>query len=217
VRTGERTTAKRRRYAARLPAPERREQLLEAAMEVVGERGYRGLTMEAVALRAGVTKPVVYDAFANRDDVMRALLDAEEQRAVAELLDAIGPVPPPGAPIDVRAFIIAAVGRALDAISARQTAYRLMLMQIEGTPSAVRSRVDEGRATIVTRVRAILTFATQGPDGTSTIDAELLALGLVAIAEQAAILLLTDPERFTPERFEASLRQLLGPLPGAAS
>lgn len=211
-RSGEGTRTARRRYAARLPAPERREQLLEVAMEIVGERGYRGLTMEAVAARAGVTKPVVYDAFANRDDVMRALLDAEEQRAVAEILEAIGPPPPPGTVVDAVAFAAASVSRALRVMAARPTAYRLILMQIEGTPAPVRSRVDEGRATVVARVRAILEHATAGPDGEPTVDAELLALSLVALGEQAAILLLREPGRFPVERFEASLNALLAGL-----
>lgn len=213
-RTGERTTPARRRYAARLPAPERREQLLEAAMDLVGERGYQGLTMEAVAARAGVTKPVVYDAFANRDDVMRALLDAEEQRAVAEILDAIGPLPPPGAVVDPVAFAAGGVSRALRVMAARPTAYRLMLMQIEGTPAPVRSRVDEGRARVVAHVQAILEQATAGASGEPTVDAELLALSLVALGEQAAILLLSEPARFPVERFEASVGGLLAGLRG---
>lgn len=208
---------KRRRYATRLPAPERREQLLEAALDVVGESGYAGLTMEAVARRAGVTKPVVYDAFANRDEVMSTLLAAEEQRAVAELLEAIGDTP--SDPLDLLDSMIGAVSRTLSVIAARPQAYRLMLLQIEGTPPGVRKRIDAGRATVVARVQEILTAATRGHDGTSAIDSELLALGLVGLGENAAVLLLSDPMRFPPERFDATLRQLLPallPPPSAA-
>lgn len=206
----------RRRYAARLPASERRQQLLEAAVAVVDEHGYAGLTMEAVARRAGVTKPVVYDAFANRDEVMRTLLAAEEERAVRELLEAIGPVPRPGEPYELGELLVGAVSRALRTIAARPQAYRLMLLQIEGTPPVVRERVDAGRAALVARVQEILAWATRGPDGTSLVDAELLALAVVALGESAAVLLLTQPERFGPERFDASLRQLLDAvLPGA--
>lgn len=202
----------RRRYATRLPAPERRRQLLEAAMDVVHDRGYAGLTMEAVARRAGVTKPVVYDAFPNRDEVMRALLADEEQQIVAEMLDAIGAVPtgrPSGADADIAAFLVGAVDRALRVIAARPRAYRLTLLQIEGTPAVVRERIDAGRATITARVQDILDWATRHPDGTSDVDVELLALAVVGLVEQAAVLVLSDPERFPPERFHASLRQVL--------
>lgn len=201
-----------RRYAARLPAPERREQLLEAALDVVREHGYAGLTMEAIARRAGVTKPVVYDAFANRDDVMTTLLAAEEQRAVAEILTAIGSIAAPGAggPDDLAAFLVEAVGRVLHAITERPRSYELILLQVEGTPAVVRERIDAGRAMIVARVQQILEGLTAGPDGESTVDAELLALSVVGLGENAAVLALTDPERFPAERFDRSLRQLLG-------
>lgn len=198
---------KRRRYAKRLPAPERREQLLEVAMGIVVADGYSGLTMEAIAREAGVTKPVVYDSFANRDDVMQTLLDREEERAVAEILAAIGAIERPGT--DLPTFVAESVSRVLAAIAARPEAYRVILLQIEGTPPLVRERIDAGRAKIVARVQAVVAAATRRRDGTPTVDEELLALGVVGMGEQAAILLLRDPARFRPERFETTLRQLM--------
>ena len=87
-----------------------------------------------------------------------------------------------------------------------------MLVQNEGTPPVVRERIDQGRAAIVARVRAVVAAATRRRDGTPTVDEELLALGLVAVGEQAAIMILRDPGRFTPQRVEATLRQLVGGL-----
>lgn len=205
-RTG--ISATRRRYATRLPASERRQQVLEAALVVVGERGYRGLTMEAVARQAGVTKPVVYDAFGNRDEVMIALLAEEEQRAVAEMVQAIGAVPG-DASVDPGDLLIGGVRRALETVRARPQAYRLILLQTEGTPAVVRERIDAGRRTVTDHVQQILDWAT-GP--AAGIDTELLALSIVALGEHAARLLLSDPERFGPERFEAGLRQTLQAL-----
>ncbi|MCW3040697.1 MAG: hypothetical protein JWM31_2602 [Solirubrobacterales bacterium] len=208
--------AKRRPYAPRLPAPERREQLLEAALRVLDETGYAGLTMEAVARRAGVTKPVVYDAFANRDEVMRTLLAREEQRAVAELLEAIGAPPrgddAPDGPLDLAEALVQAVRRALGVIAARPQAYRLMLLQVEGTPAVVRERVDAGRARVVARVQEIITWAVAAFGDGVSVDAELLAAGLVGMGEHAAGLMLSDPDGFPPERFDATLRQLLRAL-----
>lgn len=203
-----RSRTRPRRYATRLPAPERREQLLEAALEVVGERGYTGLTMEAVAQAAGVTKPVVYDAFANRDEVMTALLNREEQRAVAELLLAIGDVPEEQDDADPLTILIGAVTRALLAIEARPRAYRLILLQIEGTPPEVRQRVDAGRRMVVAHVQAILERLLPRQD----VDVELLAVAIVGLGEHAGALMVTDPEQYPAARFEAGLRQLLGLL-----
>ncbi|MCW3016178.1 MAG: hypothetical protein JWO02_3270 [Solirubrobacterales bacterium] len=199
----------RRRYAARLPASERRQQILGAALVVVGEHGYRGLTMEAVAREAGVTKPVVYDAFANRDEVMIALLAEEEQRAVAEILQAIGAVPDDLAAVDIVELLLGSVRRVLETVRLRPQAYRLILLQIQGTPAVVRARIDAGRRTVADRVQQLLIRAIRPADG---VDTELLALSIVALGEHAAALVLSDPERFPPERFEAGLRQALGAL-----
>ena len=79
----------KRPYAPRLPPAERREQLLDAALEVLDEHGYAGATMEAIARAAGVTKPVVYDVFGKRTDLLMALLAREEARALAEIAAAM--------------------------------------------------------------------------------------------------------------------------------
>jgi AcrR family transcriptional regulator len=209
MHTASTETRRRRPYAARLPAAERRLQILEAALAVVGERGYRGLTMEAVAREAGVTKPVVYDAFANRDEVMITLLAEEEQRAVAEIVQAIGAVPGDAAADDPGELLIGAVRRVLETVRRRPQAYRLILLQIEGTPAVVRERIDAGRGIVTDHVQQILDWA-MGP--ASGVDTELLALSIVALGEHAAGLLLSDPQRFSPERFEAGLRQTLQAL-----
>ncbi len=57
----------RRPYAPRLPPEQRREQLLDAALCLIVERGYAGVSIEAVARIAGITRPVVYDHFPNLD------------------------------------------------------------------------------------------------------------------------------------------------------
>ncbi|MCP5027213.1 MAG: TetR/AcrR family transcriptional regulator [Actinomycetia bacterium] len=61
---------------ARLPAPERREQLLDVAIEVFGQRGFHNTSMNDVADAAGITKPVLYQHFASKRDLYAALLEA---------------------------------------------------------------------------------------------------------------------------------------------
>ena len=63
----------RRKYAPRLPPGQRRDQLLDGALGLIAEGGFDALTMEAVARRSGVTKPVVYELYANRAEVIAAL------------------------------------------------------------------------------------------------------------------------------------------------
>jgi AcrR family transcriptional regulator len=66
-----RTTSRRSRTSPppktapprRLPPAERREQLERVALEVAAEQGYAGLSLDAVAERAGVTRNLLYHYF----------------------------------------------------------------------------------------------------------------------------------------------------------
>lgn len=58
----------------RLPPEERRRELMGAAAEIVATDGQGALTMERLAKRAGVSNGTVYLYFANRADVLLALL-----------------------------------------------------------------------------------------------------------------------------------------------
>lgn len=65
------TTATRKR----LPRAERRELILRAAAELFGERGYAGTTLDEIASRSGVTKPILYHHFASKKALYLALLE----------------------------------------------------------------------------------------------------------------------------------------------
>ena len=73
----------------RLPAPARREQILDVAVEVFARNGFHGASMNDVAEAAGVTKPVLYQHFDSKQDLYMALLDEVGNR----LLTAITKVP----------------------------------------------------------------------------------------------------------------------------
>lgn len=58
----------------RLPAAERREQLLHTAVSVFAEHGYHATSMNDVAEAAGVTKPVLYQHFSSKRELFIELL-----------------------------------------------------------------------------------------------------------------------------------------------
>ena len=81
----------------RADAARNREALLSAAAELVDRCDVDGVTMEAVAARAGVGKGTVFRRFESREGLMAALLDHSEAAWQAEVLS--GPPPlGPGAP-----------------------------------------------------------------------------------------------------------------------
>ena len=58
----------------RLPAHERREQLISTAIQVFAVNGFHDTSMNDVAEAAGVTKPVLYQHFASKRELYRELL-----------------------------------------------------------------------------------------------------------------------------------------------
>ena len=58
----------------RLPAAERRAQLVDAALTLFAAEGFQATTMDAVAAEAGVTKPVLYQHFPSKRELFLELL-----------------------------------------------------------------------------------------------------------------------------------------------
>ena len=59
---------------------QRREQLLDVGCMLFAERGFDGTSVEEVALRAGVSKPVVYEHFGGKEGLYVAVVEREVQR-----------------------------------------------------------------------------------------------------------------------------------------
>ena len=66
--------ARRRSTATRMPAAERRRQILDVAIETFARSGYHDTSMNAIAREAGVTKPVLYQHFASKHELFELLL-----------------------------------------------------------------------------------------------------------------------------------------------
>lgn len=63
----------------RLTPEKRKKQLLDTASAMIVSEGLQSFTMEALAREAGVTPPLVYNYFANRPELLHALLAQEYQ------------------------------------------------------------------------------------------------------------------------------------------
>ena len=60
---------------SRLPAAERREQLLDTAAKLFAVQGYAGATTAQIAKAAGVTEPIIYRHFPSKRDLFIALIE----------------------------------------------------------------------------------------------------------------------------------------------
>ena len=80
----------------RLPRAERMEQTVAAAHALFAERGYAAATMDDVAAAVGVTKPLLYNYFGNKEHLYLACLERAGDGLVATLAAAVGETANPG-------------------------------------------------------------------------------------------------------------------------
>src|ERR1700761_483105 len=59
---------------------ERREQLLDIGRRLFAERGFEGTSIEEIAAKAGVSKPVVYEHFGGKEGLYAVVVDREVDR-----------------------------------------------------------------------------------------------------------------------------------------
>jgi AcrR family transcriptional regulator len=199
------TAEQKRRYAPRMPPEERREQLLDATLSLIAAKGYESVSMEGIARKAGVTKPVVYDLFGSLADLLEALLEREEERALMQLAELM-PTPPEDAePVQL---LVDGLDAFLRAVETRPDAWRLSLMPIEAQPGIVRETVERDRGAIAKQLAIVVRWGVERLEVPIS-DVDLLVQTIIALAEQGARMHLDDPERYSRERLTSFAASLL--------
>jgi len=201
------------RRAGRLAPEARRAQLLDVTLRLAAERGFTGLTVEAVAREAAVTRPVIYSVFGDLEALLLALGEREEARAMGALGAVIPDDPGDRDPDDV---LVDAVRGFLQAVHAAPATWRLVLLPPAGSPPRLRERIAGNRDAVAVRITGLLDWGLARRGGPAGLDHELLARLLIAAAEDAARLVLADPDAYPPERLAAAARGMLGLLPPTA-
>ncbi|HVF06705.1 MAG TPA: TetR/AcrR family transcriptional regulator [Frankiaceae bacterium] len=78
-------TAEASKPRVRMTAQQRRAQLLDVARALFAERGFEATSIEEIANRAGVSKPIVYEHFGSKDGIYEVVKDREIQRLIDEI------------------------------------------------------------------------------------------------------------------------------------
>jgi AcrR family transcriptional regulator len=68
---------------------QRRAQLLDVSRTLFAERGFEATSIEEIANRAGVSKPIVYEHFGTKEGIYEVVKDREVQRLIAEVDDSL--------------------------------------------------------------------------------------------------------------------------------
>ena len=120
----------------RLPRSARRAQLLEVALEVFVEQGYHAASMDEIAERAGVSKPVLYQHFPGKLDLYLALLETSCDTVIAGVKDALAST------TDNRRRVQATIELWYDYVADQGAAFRLVFESDLTNVPAVREHVD---------------------------------------------------------------------------
>ena len=191
----------------RMPAADRREQLLDVTKAIVSADSFHAVSIERVAREAGITRPVIYGHFGDLDGLLEALVDRETKRSISQLDDVLEYNLADGEAVET---LVASLRAYLEAVRADPDTWRLVLMPQEGAPPSLHERIAAGRAAIVRQLAG--NMRPGFGSGRESPDPELTAHMLSAVSDEGARLLLTDPEHYSMERILTHARWLLEQL-----
>lgn len=160
----------------RMPRSVRRAQLLEAAQAAFVESGYHAAAMDDIAVRAGVSKPVLYQHFPGKLELYLALLDeraAELESTVADALEST---------TDNKARVFAVVEAYFDFMSREGSAFRLLFESDLINDDQVAHRIEQA----LSKCGVAFTDAISADTHMSHADADLLGMALTGMAQVIA-------------------------------
>jgi AcrR family transcriptional regulator len=179
----------------RMTAPARREHLLDVTTQIVVEQGFRGVSIEAVAQRAGITRAVVYRHFNDLPALLEAVVTREMSRALSQVSETALTDLSTGDPIEL---MLESLRRYLEVVQRNPTTWRLVLTPPEGAPQSLRKNIERGRRLVLAQLASAVRPALDAE--ADPVDAELTARVLSAVSDEYARLVLSDPAQYSPDR-----------------
>jgi AcrR family transcriptional regulator len=141
----------------RVPRAVRERQILALAEELFAERGYEGASMEELAQRAGVTKPMIYSLVGNKEALFTRCFERSGEELHARMAAAVAQ------PHDDLAGEIRATGRAFyDFIDEHSSAWAMLFSLDTGGRTEASMGVIRRRQSAFTADRIMLRAAARG-------------------------------------------------------
>ena len=178
-----------------MTADRRREQLLDVTAELATQQGFQAVSVQSVARRAGISRPIVYEHFGDLGGLLETLVQRESARALEQVRASRLRDLASGDPVTL---MLESLRAYLAAVEAHPTTWRLVLLPLQGAPELLRTSIVRGRQAVLDDL-----IEAVGPglgSGDSDPEPELTARLLSAMADEYARLILVDPVRYSPER-----------------
>jgi AcrR family transcriptional regulator len=167
-----------------------KQKLFEASMDLIGERGASGVTVDEIAAAAGVSKGTVYYNFGSKSDLIAQLLRHGVDILEARLLSVRG------ATADPLAGMEAMVGQAMDFMAEYPSFARLWVGEQWRTPSEWQDTFVELR----TRLLQVIGTAIESVAAQYPVDAAISRGSLEAAVFGACFVVGLDRQTYNPER-----------------
>ncbi|OAT67550.1 hypothetical protein AWB85_12950 [Mycobacteroides immunogenum] len=187
-----------RAYAARMPREQRREQIIEGVVRVIAHQGVHKVSIDSVAREIGVTRPVVYGLFTDSNQLLRAALEDQGQRAMEQINTIVGHLngeDPAELAVDYLEGFLQAVLEAPDR-------WRAIFMIADSSTPASRKRLEWARRAMIATFESYTRTVSKSSRNGSAIgsDPEMIARILYSLIWDAGRLALEEPKDFPPER-----------------
>lgn len=192
-----------------MSASERREQLLDVALEILTEEGAQALSIDAIAKRAGITRPVVYTQFGDLAGLLDALVEREEKVVLTQIAKAI---PLNVGEIHPDEVILNALDTFLTAVRERPRTWQIVLTPPQGMPPSLHDKVVERREAVIEQITPLIAWGVTKRGGPSGLDYALLARIILVLAEEAGRLVVAKPDTFTPDKLIGQAKVLIASL-----
>lgn len=165
----------------RLAREDRMEQTLTAARALFAERGYSAVTMDEVAAAVGVTKPLLYNYFGNKERLYIACMERAGDALTATVAAAVASTGSPGDAFGegVRAFFAF--------LDADRAAWAVLFDETLPRVGEIADRVADYRGSIVTLVSSSLVAQVPARQrAAAKIEIEALSVAMLGAAEALA-------------------------------
>jgi AcrR family transcriptional regulator len=165
----------------RLPRAEREQQVLAAARALFAQRGYGAVTMDEVADAVGVTKPLLYIYFGNKERLYLACMEPAAEELREAVAGAVAQAERPADALEpgVRAFF--------SFVDRDRDAWRVLFDETLPAGGEVARRVAEQRAELEALVARLVVARLPGRGvGRAAVEAEALSVALLGAAEALA-------------------------------
>ncbi|MGB3771541.1 MAG: TetR/AcrR family transcriptional regulator [Rhodococcus sp. (in: high G+C Gram-positive bacteria)] len=161
----------------RLPRAVREQQMLDAAIDVFSENGFHNTSMDSIAARAEISKPMLYLYYGSKDELFASCIHREGLAFVQAMTPAADPTLTP------REQLRKALLGFLTFVDEHRSSWMVLYRQAIGQ-QAFAGQVQSSRDRLISLTASLLEMSTKDPRPEH--DFSLMAVALVGAGEAVA-------------------------------